>query len=838
MIGDASADRGARRPDPVVRARNLSVRYGPVRALEHVDFRIHTGEIVALAGENGAGKSTLVRCLAGDISPDNGNITVHGQPLRADPRSAARLGVAVVWQDLALCDNLDIASNLLLGRESHRLMLSATRFQRRAAALLERLGIDLPAPGTLVANLSGGQRQLVAVARAMRDHPSLVILDEPTASLGVAESAQVEELTASLPAQGTAVMIVSHDLDQIFRLADRIVVLRRGEVVAEVVPGESHPDEVAALLSGQPVDVSARRQLSRLHSLSDQLASAEPSSSLTLIMSALGAALGSDQLCFHVSDGRTLRLGGSIGLPRPLASAWTELTKGAAGGQIGRAAATGEAVISSDVRTSRGWARYRVEARVAGIKSSWSVPFTGPRGDAGVITVLSGAAGEPSRDDLDLAGLYAGYAASALERDRLMGELTSRNMVLETIREVLETVAGPVPLETGLVVALRALQAGLGASAVGLVSRDDGDGVTRVREWVGPGPAPDEPPAELIGLAEAALARARSDTRRVNGAARAGQHDVCVTFSTAGGKAALLARLRGGATALDRDALIDDAAHSLRLALEREESERAQREAMALRSSQELQRQFLSWLSHELRTPLTAIRGYASSLMQPDVDWDGNSQRRFLKHISDESARLGRLVDDLFDFSAIDSGILRLQPDWCDLNLVLQAARDCLPASASSRVEIRCGGEFSEVWADHDRLEQVFVNLLDNAIRHNPPATTVRVDAVAVPPGTVQVVVADDGMGMAADTASGRYGGKNGPRRRTRGAGLGLSITRGIIDAHGGRFEIQTGEKGTACVVTLPVALGAPAADMSPEPAIATPLNISPDGSQGKAILH
>jgi signal transduction histidine kinase/ABC-type multidrug transport system ATPase subunit len=806
-----------------------------------VAFNIYPGEIVALAGENGAGKSTLVRCLAGDINPDSGSVTVQGQPLNADPRSAARLGLAVVWQDLALCDNLDIASNLLLGRESHRLILSETKFQRRATELLGQLGIVLPPAGTLVGNLSGGQRQLVAVARAMRDRPGVLILDEPTASLGVAESAQVEELAASLPAQGTAVMIVSHDLDQIFRMADRIVILRRGRVVAELLPSETHPDEVAALLSGQPADVSARRQLNRLHNLADQLASAEPSSSLTLIMSALGAALDIDRLCFHVSDGRTLRLGGAIGLPRQLATAWTELPMGMAGGQIGEAANSGQAVLSIDIGTAPGWTRYRVEARRAGIGSSWSVPFTGASGDAGVITVLSSVVGEPSRDDLDLAALYAGYAASALERDRLLGELTSRNMVLETIREVLETLAGPVPLEVGLGVALRALQLGLGSTAMGLVSRDDGDGATRVRGWVGPGSDRDN----LIQLAEATLARAGIDTHRVDEADASGQLDVCVTFATAGGKAALLARLRDGATVLDRDALIADAAHSLRLALEREESERAQSEAMALRSSQDLQRQFLSWLSHELRTPLTSIRGYASSLMQPDVDWDLNSQRRFLQHISDESARLGRLVDDLLDFSAIDSGILRLQPDWCDLNLVLKAARDCLPAGPASRVEIRCGPDLSEVWADHDRLEQVFVNLLDNAIRHNPPDTNVRVDALAVPPGTVRIVVSDDGVGIPAHIAAGRYGTMSGRGSHTGRAGLGLSITRGIVEAHGGKFEIRLRKRGTACVVTLPVALGAPDSDLSPEPAAgpnAVPVVSEsipePEGARGKAILR
>ena len=223
---------------------------------------------------------------------------------------------------------------------------------------------------------------------------------------------------------------------------------------------------------------------------------------------------------------------------------------------------------------------------------------------------------------------------------------------------------------------------------------------------------------------------------------------------------------------------------------------------MALRSSQELQRKFLSWLSHELRTPLTAIRGYASSLLQPDVDWDRGSQRRFLDRISEESARLGRLVDDLLDFSAIDAGILRIHPDWCDLALVLEAARACLPEPALRQVEVRCADDLPVVWADHDRLEQVFVNLFDNAVRHNPPGTSVVVEAV--PLGTsVTIGVTDDGSGFspAADRR----------RSRTGGAGLGLSIARGIVDAHGGSIEVAGHDDGgTRCLVTLPVAFEAP----------------------------
>jgi signal transduction histidine kinase len=157
----------------------------------------------------------------------------------------------------------------------------------------------------------------------------------------------------------------------------------------------------------------------------------------------------------------------------------------------------------------------------------------------------------------------------------------------------------------------------------------------------------------------------------------------------------------------DVSALLEDAAHSLRLALEREEAGVAHQETLTLRRSQELQRGFLGRLSHELRTPLTTIRGYASSLLQPDVTWDAESQQRFLTRIAAESSRLGRLVDDLLDFSAIESGILRLQSDWCDIPLVLDAAVACLLPASALQIEVNCQPGLPVVWADHDRLEQV-----------------------------------------------------------------------------------------------------------------------------------
>jgi signal transduction histidine kinase len=191
--------------------------------------------------------------------------------------------------------------------------------------------------------------------------------------------------------------------------------------------------------------------------------------------------------------------------------------------------------------------------------------------------------------------------------------------------------------------------------------------------------------------------------------------------------------------------------------------------------------------------------------MQPDVTWDRSSQDRFLDRIAAESARLGRLVDDLLDFSTIESGLMRLQPDWCDIPLVLQAAVACLPPAGSAVVSVRCDPELPVVWADHDRLEQVFVNLVNNAVGHNPPGTRVLVTAGVVSPSEIVVTVTDDGTGIPDDIAAAPFEAGRKRRTRTGGAGLGLSIAQGIVEAHGGRIELQRLQPGTRFRVVLPV---------------------------------
>jgi signal transduction histidine kinase len=764
----------------------------------------------------------------------------------------------VVWQDLSLADNLDVAANVMLGNERRRHLFSEVALHKDAVRLLKRLDIPLQDTTRSVKMLSGGQRQMVAVARAMAHNPRILLLDEPTASLGVREAELVERLITRLRVQGTTILLSGHDTDLMFRLADRIVVLRHGRVVTEVLPSEVRPDDVVALVSGQPVDSSARRQLTRLHGLAGRLVAADPSSSLSLILSALGAALGSERLAIHLPEDGALVRAASLGMPEALLAAWERLPFGAAGGPVGLAAVRQVPVIEENLRTGGGsWQVFGNLARPAKVASSWSVPVLGPGGLLGVITVFRAMPGRPRRDDLDLAALYAGYAASAIERDRLLDEVTARNRLLETIREMLQTLAGPVPVETALRIALQALRHGLGADEVVLVAGGP-DGAMLCRgyssaatDWRDGELAVPEATLDSVGAVldrrdpdgVAVTSQASLGTLRTGGGAGGGRH-LSVTFAVPDGRTVLLAGWRDGTRPDDATDLLEDAANSLRLALERERSLLAQQEAMALRQSRELQRTFLRRLSHELRTPLTAITGYATSLLQQDVTWDADSQQRFLSRIAAESARLGRLVNDLLDFSTIESGILRLNCDWCDIPLVLDAAVAVLPPETASQVTVAEATGLPAIWADHDRLEQVFVNLVGNALGHNPPETKVVVSAAADDPGTVTVRVADDGDGLppelarAVTEAAGQRdprwhdvlaSGIIRPRRRGSGAGLGLSIASGIVAAHGGRLELEPTERGTCFLVTLPVekpvtmSARPPAGQAAGEPAATTP---------------
>jgi ABC-type multidrug transport system ATPase subunit/signal transduction histidine kinase len=858
VIVTSGAERDTVSGTPELSVSGLTVRFGALTALERVSLALAAGEVVALAGENGAGKTTLIRSVAGDVTPVSGSIRVGGQAVAPVPSAAAKLGVRVVWQDLALSDNLDVAANVMLGNERRRHLFSEVALHKDAAQLLDRLDIPLRDTTRPVQLLSGGQRQMVAVARAMAHNPRILLLDEPTASLAAREAALVERLITRLRAQGTTILLSGHDTELMFRLADRIIVLRHGRVVTEVSPSEVHPDDVVALVSGQPVDSSARFQLTRLHGLAGRLVAADPSSSLSLILSALGAALGSERLAIHLLEDGSLVRAASLGMPEALLDAWERLPVGAAGGPVGLAAERQVPVIEDNLRADGGsWQVFGGLARLAKVASSWSVPVLGPGGLLGVITVFRGIPGKPRRDDLDLAALYAGYAASAIERDRLLDEVTARNRLLETIREMLQTLAGPVPVESALRIALQTLRHGLGADEVVLAATEpDGAPLCRgysstAADWLGSArwgdgasqgdgtghPAGTEAVGDGVSAATLAAAAAILDRADPDGVAVSGQASLgtlrtgsggrylSVTFAAPDGRTVLLAGWRDGTRPDDATDLLEDAANSLRLALERERALLAQQEAMALRQSRELQRTFLRRLSHELRTPLTAITGYATSLLQQDVTWDADSQQRFHSRIAAESARLGRLVNDLLDFSTIESGILRLNCDWCDIPLVLDAAVAVLPPDAAAHVTVGVSGStgatgLPSIWADHDRLEQVFVNLIGNALGHNPPGTKVMVTATADGLGTVTVRVADDGDGLppelarAVTQAAGQRdprwhdvlaSGIMRPRRRGSGAGLGLSIASGIVAAHGGLLELEPAERGTCFLVTLPV---------------------------------
>jgi D-xylose transport system ATP-binding protein len=219
---------------PLLELRGITKSFGSVQALTDVDFEVKPGEVMALVGDNGAGKSTLVKCIAGTHMPDSGQMVFEGREINIHtPKDAARLGIEVVYQDLALCDNLDVVQNMFLGREVNRFqVLNEAPMEQQTAETLKSLAVTtISSIRQPVATLSGGQRQSVAVARAVMWNGKLVILDEPTAALGVAQTEQVLELVRRLGQQGIGVILISHNLHDVFETADRITVLRLGRTV-------------------------------------------------------------------------------------------------------------------------------------------------------------------------------------------------------------------------------------------------------------------------------------------------------------------------------------------------------------------------------------------------------------------------------------------------------------------------------------------------------------------------------------------------------------------------------------------------------------------------------
>ncbi|MGW2862458.1 ATP-binding cassette domain-containing protein [Streptomyces sp. NPDC001205] len=246
---------------PVLALRGVSKRFGAVQALTDVELEVHAGEVVALVGDNGAGKSTLVKTIAGVHPIDDGVIEWEGKAVQiAKPHDAQNLGIATVYQDLALCDNIDVVGNLYLGRELRkRGILDEVEMERRSRELLTTLSIRIPSVRIPIASLSGGQRQTVAIARSMLGEPKLVILDEPTAALGVEQTAQVLDLVERLRERGHAVILISHNMADVKAVADKVAVLRLGRNNGVFDVKTTTQEEIISAITGATDNAVTRR---------------------------------------------------------------------------------------------------------------------------------------------------------------------------------------------------------------------------------------------------------------------------------------------------------------------------------------------------------------------------------------------------------------------------------------------------------------------------------------------------------------------------------------------------------------------------------------------------
>jgi D-xylose transport system ATP-binding protein len=251
-------ERSSRRP--VLSLRGVSKGFGAVQALTDIHLDVYPGEVVALVGDNGAGKSTLVKILAGVHPQDTGTIEFDGQEVSIPTPAASReLGIATVFQDLALCDNLDVVSNLFLGREITHGTLDEEEMEQRSWTLLRQLSARIPSVRIAVASLSGGQRQTVAIARSLIGDPRVVILDEPTAALGVAQTAEVLNLIERLRERGLGVILISHNMADVQAVADRVAVLRLGRNNGDFRVPEVSYEEIISAITGATDNVVVRR---------------------------------------------------------------------------------------------------------------------------------------------------------------------------------------------------------------------------------------------------------------------------------------------------------------------------------------------------------------------------------------------------------------------------------------------------------------------------------------------------------------------------------------------------------------------------------------------------
>ncbi|MEH6781457.1 MAG: ATP-binding cassette domain-containing protein [Rhodoglobus sp.] len=246
--------------EPILSLRGISKKFGAIQALSDVSLDIYPGEVVAIVGDNGAGKSTLVKVLAGVHPASSGTICYRGDEVSlANPTDARDLGIATVFQDLALCDNLDVVSNLFLGRELGAGALNEVEMEQQTWALLRQLSAKIPSVRTPVAGLSGGQRQTVAIARSLIGNPSIVVLDEPTAALGVAQTAEVLNLIEHLRERRHGIVLVSHNMADVQAVADRVVVLRLGRNNGDFAAADVTYEDIIAAITGATDNAVSRR---------------------------------------------------------------------------------------------------------------------------------------------------------------------------------------------------------------------------------------------------------------------------------------------------------------------------------------------------------------------------------------------------------------------------------------------------------------------------------------------------------------------------------------------------------------------------------------------------
>ena len=265
----AQREPAANRQQPILSLRKVCKNFGAVSALTDIELDVHPGEVVALVGDNGAGKSTLVKTLAGVHQPTSGEILFEGKPVTiSSPSAALDLGIATVFQDLALCENLDVVANIFLGQEINPLHLDEVAMEVRSWTLLNELAARIPSVRDVVASLSGGQRQTVAIARSLLLNPRIIMLDEPTAALGVAQTAEVLNLVERVRDRGLGVIMISHNMEDVRAVSDRIVVLRLGSNNGVFTPQDSNEELVGAITGA--VDNAVSRRAASKHTTAEQ----------------------------------------------------------------------------------------------------------------------------------------------------------------------------------------------------------------------------------------------------------------------------------------------------------------------------------------------------------------------------------------------------------------------------------------------------------------------------------------------------------------------------------------------------------------------------------------